>query len=148
MRNFLYLDSLGITYNKHFIGVIYDDHVLFIMDEMSWASLFFIDGGEILGGLLFILPLEGNTFAAHGHHTLHTYHKWRGRQHGVGYESFHDHIFSPPSFPELKVEGDFHEFPCWEAAYFEWIIASGWEIHMGMMNPILYQISCLKETLR
>ena len=48
-------------------------------------------------------------------------------------------------FSELKVEGDFYELPCWEEAYFVWMIAWGWEIHMGMMNPIVYYISCLKE---
>ena len=98
------------------------------MDEMSWASQIIIDGGEILGGLIFILPLEGNTFAALDQHTLCTNHKWRGGKHGVSYEAFHIHIFSPPSFPELKVEGDFYELPCWEATYVVWMIAWGWEI--------------------
>ena len=46
------------------------------------------------------------------------------------------------------MEGDFYELPCWEAAYVVWMIAWGWEIHMGMMSPIIYQISCLKEALR
>ena len=70
MRHCLYLAAHGITYNKLFIGVYYDDHVLLIMDEMSWANHIIIDGGEILGGLLFILPLEGKNFASHDQHTL------------------------------------------------------------------------------
>ena len=78
MRHCLYLAAHSITYKKHVIGVFYDDHVLLIIDEMSWASRIIIDGGEILGGLLFIFPLDGNTFAAHDQHTLYTYHKWRG----------------------------------------------------------------------
>lgn len=58
------------------------------------------------------------------------------------------YIFSPPSLSELKVERVFYEFPCLEAAHVVWMISWGWEIHMGMMSPTLYHISCLKETLR
>jgi len=140
MRHCLYLFAHDITYKKHVIGAFYGDDVLFIIDDMSWASWIIIDGEEILGGLLFIFPLEGNTFAAHDHHTLHTCHKWRRGKQGASYKYFHDQIFSPPSLPELKVERDFYELPCWEATYVIWMIAWGWEIHLGMMSPIIYQI--------
>ena len=70
MRHCFYLDAHAITYIKHVIGAFYDDHLLLIMDGVPWASLFFIDGGEILGGFLFIFPLEGHNFVAHDQHTL------------------------------------------------------------------------------
>ena len=70
MRHCLYLAAHGIKYKKHVIRVFYDDHVLLMMDGMSWANRIIINGGEILGGLLFIFPLEGNNFAAHDQHTL------------------------------------------------------------------------------
>ena len=131
MRQCLYLAAYVITYKKHFIGIFYDDHVLLIMDEMSWASRILINGIEILGGLLFILPLGGNTFAAHDQHTLYTYHKWREGQHGASYEDFYIQICNPPSFPELKVEGDFCGLPCWEATYVVWMISWGWRFIWG-----------------
>ena len=34
------------------------------------------------------------------------------------------------------------------ATHFVWLIAWGWEIQMGMMNPNLYQPSCLKRTFK
>ena len=46
------------------------------------------------------------------------------------------------------MEKDFHEFPCWEVTHFVWMISWGWEIHMGMVNTNLYQISCLKKAHR
>ena len=61
----------------------YDDHVLFIMDEMFWVNLFFNDGEEILGGLFLIFPLQGNSIEAQDQHILYTYHEWRGRWRGV-----------------------------------------------------------------
>jgi len=57
-------------------------------------------------------------------------------------------IFSPPSFLELKFEGDFHELPCWEVTHFVWMISLGWEIHMWMVNRNSCQISCLKKAHR
>ena len=45
------------------------------------------------------------------------------------------------------MEGDYYELPCWEAAYVVWMIAWGWEIHMGVMSPIVYKISCLNKAL-
>ena len=85
----------------------YDDHVLFIMDEMFWVNLFFNDGEEILGGLFLILPLQGNSMAAQDQHILYTYHEWREGQCGVDYLVFHDQNFIPPTLHEPKVEEDF-----------------------------------------
>ena len=42
----------------------YDDEFQLITYEMTWAGLICNIGGEILGDLDFILPLEGNTIAA------------------------------------------------------------------------------------
>ena len=84
--------------------MFHDDHVLFFMDGLFWASLFFIVGGAFFGELFFTLPFEGNNFAAQDQHTLYACHKWREGQHGVGYDAYHDQIFSPPSFLELEVE--------------------------------------------
>ena len=88
-------------------------------------------GGEVLGDLVLILPLEGNYFAAQDQNFLYTYHKWRGGQHGVGLYVYHVQIFSPPTLHELKVEEHFQEFPCWEVTHFVWMIAWGWRIHLG-----------------
>ena len=52
------------TSKKILLGILYDDHVLFIMDNMFWARLFFIVGGELFGGFFFIFPFGGNNFAA------------------------------------------------------------------------------------
>ena len=46
------------------------------------------------------------------------------------------------------MERVFYELLCLEAAHVVWMIYWGWEIHMGMVSPIIYQISCLKEALR
>ena len=46
------------------------------------------------------------------------------------------------------MEEIFHELPFWRVAHFVWMIAWGWEIHMGMIDPNTYQISCLKKTSR
>ena len=67
---------------KLIIWILYDDHVLFIMDGIFWASLFLNVGGEILGGLFFIFPLEGNNFVAQDQHILYTHHEWREGQVG------------------------------------------------------------------
>ena len=77
LRCCLHFVSSCKTYKKLLIWILYDDHVLFIMDDMFWASLFFIVGGEHFGGFLFIFPFEGNTFAAQDQHTLYTCHEWR-----------------------------------------------------------------------
>ena len=87
------------------------------------------------------MPFEGNTFAAQDQHTLYTHHKWREGQLGVGYDAYHVQIFSPPSFPELEVEGDFHELPCWEVTHFVWMIAWGWRIHLGKMFSKHFSVS-------
>ena len=85
----------------------YDDDFQLITYEMIWASLICSVGGEILGDLDFILPLEGNLIAAQVKVSLHTYHEWRRGQHGVGYDAYHVHIFSPPTLHQPKVEEDF-----------------------------------------
>ena len=58
------------TCSKILIGILYDDHVLFIMDGLFWASLFFNVGEELFGGLFFTFPFEGNTFAAQDQHII------------------------------------------------------------------------------
>ena len=116
----------------------YGDHVLFIIYGIVWAIMIHNVGEEIFGGIVFFLPLEGNIIVSQYQQILYTYHKWRGRQHGVGYFVYHVHIFSPPTFQEPKVEEDFQELPCWEVTHFVWMIAWGWEIHMGMVDPNLY----------
>ena len=131
LRYCLYHASSCKTWRKLLIWIFYDDHVLLIMDETFWASLFFIVGGELFGGLFSTLPFEGNTFAAQDQHTPYTYHKWRGGKLGIGYDAYHVHIFSPPSFLQLEVEGDFQELLCWEVAHFIQMIAWGWRIHLG-----------------
>ena len=131
LRHCLYHVSSCKTFRKLLIRMFYDDHVLFIMDETFWASLFFNVGGELFGGLFFTLPFEGNTFAAQDQHTLYTYHMWGEGWHGVSYNAYNVQIFNPPSFLELEVEGYFQELPCWEVAHFIWMIAWGWRIHLG-----------------
>ena len=147
LRYCLYHALSCITCSKLLIGILYDDHVLFIMDVFFWANLFFNVGGETFGGLFFTLPFEGNNFAAQDQHTLYTYHKWREGQLGVGYDAYHVQIFSPPSFPELEVEEDFQELPYWEVAHFVWMIAWGWRIHMGKMFLITFITPCLEWRL-
>ena len=78
LRHCLYHVASCKTLSKLLIWILYGNHVLFIMDEMLWANLFFNVGEEILGGLFFIFPLKGNTIAAHNQHILYTYHEWRG----------------------------------------------------------------------
>ena len=53
--------------------------------EMIWDNMFHNVEEGILGGLVFIFPLEGNIVTAQYQHILCTYPKWRGGQHGVGY---------------------------------------------------------------
>ena len=43
------------------------------------------------------------------------------------------------------MEDDLHELPFWRVAHFVWLIAWGWEIHMGMVDPNIYQTACLKK---
>ena len=64
LRHCLYHASSCKTFSILPIWILYDDHVVFIMDEMFWATLFSNVGRDILGGLLFILPLKGNTIVA------------------------------------------------------------------------------------
>ena len=85
----------------------YDGDFQLITYEVIWASMLHNVGGEILGGLVSIFPLEGNIIAAQDHHILYTYPKWRGGEHGVGYFVYQDQIFSPPTFPKPMVEDDF-----------------------------------------
>ena len=87
--------------------MVQDDHVLFFMDGLFRASLFFIVGGTFIGGFFFTLPLEGNGCAAQDQHTLYTCYEWREGKHGVSYDACQVHIFNPPSLLELEVEGDF-----------------------------------------
>ena len=42
----------------------------------------------------------------------------------------------------------FRELPFWRVAHFVWMITWGWEIHMGMIVPNIYQILCLKKASR
>ena len=72
LRHCLYHVASCKNFNKILIWIPSDDHVLFIMEEMFWANLFFN-----VGGLFFIFPLEGNTFIAQDQHILYTYHEWR-----------------------------------------------------------------------
>lgn len=132
---------------NHMIGWIpYDDDFQLITYEMIWASLIYSADGEILGGLNFILPHEGNTIAAQIYLSLHTYHKWRRGQCGVGYGACHDHIFCPPILHGLKVEDDFPELPSWKVIDFAWWIAWGWRIHMEIISPNTFQTPYLGRT--
>ena len=137
LRHCLYHVSSCKTFRKNLIRIFYDDHVLFIMDEIFWAILFFDVGRGIFGGLFFTFPHEGNNFAAQDQHIIYTYHKWREGQHGVSYDSYHVHIFSPPSFPKLEVEGDFQELPFWEVTHFVWMIAWGRCLPNNFQSPCL-----------
>ena len=128
---------------KLLIWILYDEHVLFIMDGLFWASLFFNVGGELFGGLFFTLPFEGINFSAHDQDIIYTHHEWRERQHGVGCDAYHIHIFHPPSFLKLEVEGDFQELPYWEVTHFVWMIAWGWRVHMRKIFLITFQTPCL-----
>ena len=60
------------------VGMPYGDVFLFITYGLIWASLISSVGGENFEDLVFILPLEGNYFAAQDQHLLYTYHNWRG----------------------------------------------------------------------
>ena len=73
----------------------YDGDFQLITYEVVWDNMFHNAGEKIPGGLLFILPLEGNIMAAQDQHILYTYPKWRGGQCGVGYFFYQDQIFSP-----------------------------------------------------
>ena len=66
----------------------YDDDFQLITYEMVWASLFH-NIGEIHGGLIFILPPEGNIVAARDQYMLCTYYEWREGQCRVGYYVYH-----------------------------------------------------------
>ena len=46
------------------------------------------------------------------------------------------------------MEEDFQEFPCWEVTHPVWMIAWGWEIHIGMVDPNIHQTSCLNKAFR
>ena len=61
---------------------------------------------------------------------------------------YHVQLFIPPTLQEPKVEENFQELPCWEATHLVWMIAWEWEIHMGMVDPNLYQTSCLNKAFR
>ena len=99
----LFLYEVG----HEFDGMPYGDDFLSITYGMVWASLIHNVGEDISRDLVFILPLEGNINVAQDHKTLHTYHKWRGRKHGVSYFVYQVQIFSPPILHELKVEEHF-----------------------------------------
>ena len=129
-------------------GVPYDGDFLSIMYEMVWASLMQNARKGTFGGIVSFFPLEGNIMAAQDQKILYNYLKWRGRQRGVGYLVYHVHIFIPPILHELKVEEILHELSSWRVTHFVWLIARGGEIQMGMMNPNLYQPSCLKRTFK
>ena len=117
----------------------YYDEFQFITYELIWASMIYSVGGEILGDLVFILPLEGKYFPAQDQHTLFIHHKLRSVKHGIGYAAYHVHHFSPPFLHERKVEEYFQELPSWRVTHFAWLIAWGWRIHMR-----IFQTPCLK----
>ena len=77
VRNCLHHVSSCKTFSKPLIRMFHDDHVLFFMDVLFWANLFFIVGGAFFGRFFFTLPLEGNNFVAQDKHTLYTCHEWR-----------------------------------------------------------------------
>ena len=115
------------------IWIPYDDEFQLITYEMIWANLICSIGGEVLGDLDFILPLEGNIIAARVQLALRIYHEWRRGQHGVGHEAYHVQNFSPPIPHEHKVEDYFQELPSWKVTHFAWLIAWGWRIYMREM---------------
>ena len=46
------------------------------------------------------------------------------------------------------MDENFHELPFWRVAHFVWMIAWGWEIHMAMIVPNIFQNPCLKKASR
>ena len=46
------------------------------------------------------------------------------------------------------MEDIFHELPFWRVAHFVWMVAWGWDFHMGMIVPNVFQIPCLERTSR
>ena len=42
----------------------------------------------------------------------------------------------------------FHELLLWRVTHFFWMIAWGWNLHMGMLVHNIYQIPCLKNSSR
>ena len=46
------------------------------------------------------------------------------------------------------MEDGLHELPFWRVANFVWMIAWGWESHMGMIVPNIFHILCLKKASR
>ena len=46
------------------------------------------------------------------------------------------------------MEDYLHELPFWRVAHFVWMIDWGWEIHMGIIVPNIFQIPCLKKASR
>ena len=77
VRDCLHHVSSCKTFSKTLIRMFHDDHVLFFMDGLFWANLFFIVGGAFFGGLFFTFPLEGKIFAAQDKHTFYACHEWR-----------------------------------------------------------------------
>ena len=63
--------------NNMIAWIPYDDEFQLITYEMIWASLICSIGGEVLGDLDFILPLEGNIIAARIQLKLPISHEWR-----------------------------------------------------------------------
>ena len=118
MTRYLFLHEV----NHMIYWIPYDDDFQLITYEMIWANLIYKVGGEILGDLDFIFPLEGNTIAAKVQLSLHIYHKCKRGQRGVGYEAYHVHISSPPILHEPRVEDAFPEFPSWKVTHFSWLI--------------------------
>ena len=87
-----------VTTIKHFLlyevghridWIPYGDDFLSVTYGIIWAILIHSVGEEIFGDLVFILPLEGNFFTTQDQHIIYTYHKWGGRQCGVGYLVYH-----------------------------------------------------------
>ena len=46
------------------------------------------------------------------------------------------------------MEEFFHELPFWRVTLSVWMIAWGWELHMGMKVPNIFQIPCLNKASR
>ena len=120
--------------NHMIVWIPYDDEFQLITYEMIWASLICSVGGEVLGDLDFIFPLEGNIIATRVQLALHIYHEWRRGQRRVCHEAYH---FSPPILQEPKVEDDFHEFLSWRVTHFAWLIAWGMEdLHEEILDSM------------
>ena len=130
------------------IWMPYGDDVPFILYGMDWASIIHDYMESIFADLDFLFPLKEKIIVAQDQNLIYTYHKWREREHGLGYLVYHVQLLSPPTLQEPKVEDIFHELPFWRVAHFVWIIAWGWEIHMGMIVPNISQITCLKKASR